>query len=148
MDLMSGELYSIIYGAVGGGVTGVIAAVLGAVAIAYFKRVMSERDKLAEARMVAIENEIREQRERFEEHVKIDDPGGVSVSLQNLRKAIEESMQIQRHNEIRLGEIDKKVSGLNERMEAEVKAKDIWLANINNEVQKHITNGSIHRYGN
>ena len=121
--------------------------------------------------MVAIENEIREQRERFEEHVKIDDPGGVSVSLQNLRKAIEESMQIQRHNEIRLGEmnlrkaieesmqiqrhneirlgeIDKKVSGLNERMEAEVKAKDIWLANINNEVQKHITNGSIHRYGN
>lgn len=57
-------------------------------------------------------------------------------------------MQIQRHNEIRLGEIDKKVSGLNERMEAEVKAKDIWLANINNEVQKHITNGSIHRYGN
>lgn len=142
------DLYSIIYGAAGGGVVGMISAVLGALAFSYFKRVMSERDKLAEARMVAIENEIREQRERFEEHVKIDDPGGVSVSLQNLRKAIEESMQIQRHNEIRLGEIDKKVSGINERFEAEVKAKDIWLANINNEVQKHITNGSIHRYGN
>ena len=31
-----GDIYSIIYGAVGGGVTGVIAAILGGIAIAYF----------------------------------------------------------------------------------------------------------------
>ena len=142
------DLYSIIYGAAGGGVVGMISAVLGALAFSYFKHVMAERDKLAEARMLSIENEIKEQRERFEEHVRIDNPGAVEVSLRNLSEKIEESMQIQRHNEIRLGEIDKKVSGINERFEAEVKAKDIWLANINNEVQKHITNGSIHRYGN
>ena len=48
-----GDIYSIIYGAVGGGVTGVIAAILGGIAIAYFKRLMAERDKLAEQEPLA-----------------------------------------------------------------------------------------------
>lgn len=142
-----GDIYSIIYGAVGGGVTGVIAAILGGIAIAYFKRIMAERDKLAEARITSMQNEIKEQKMRFEQHVKEDNPGAVAVSLKNLTDKIEESTKIQRHNEIKLGEIDKKVTGLNERMEAESKAKDIWLNNINSDLQKHITNGSIHRYG-
>ena len=54
-----GDIYSIIYGAVGGGVTGVIAAILGGIAIAYFKRLMAERDKLAEARITSMQNEIK-----------------------------------------------------------------------------------------
>lgn len=94
-----------------------------------------------------MQNEIKEQKMRFEQHVKEDNPGAVAVSLKNLTDKIEESTKIQRHNEIKLGEIDKKVTGLNERMEAESEAKNIWLNNINSDLQKHITNGSIHRYG-
>ena len=79
-----GDIYSIVYGAVGGGVTGVIAAILGGIAVAYFKRIMAERDKLAEARITSMQNEIKEQKTRLEQHIKEDNPVAVAVSLKNL----------------------------------------------------------------
>ena len=51
-------IYPIIYGAVGGGVTGLILTAGIGIFIWYFKRVMSERDKLSEARITSIKSDI------------------------------------------------------------------------------------------
>lgn len=78
-----GDIYSIIYGAVGGGVTGVIAAILGGIAIAYFKRIMAERDKLAEARMASAEAEIVNLKKDSQRH------GEMLAAVNSLAKSVE-----------------------------------------------------------
>ena len=78
-----GDIYSIIYGAVGGGVTGVIAAILGGIAIAYFKRIMAERDKLAEARMASAEAEIANLKKDSQRH------GEMLAAVNSLAKSVE-----------------------------------------------------------
>lgn len=78
-----GDIYSIIYGAVGGGVTGVIAAILGGIAIAYFKRIMTERDKLAEARMASAEAEIANLKKDSQRH------GEMLAAVNSLAKSVE-----------------------------------------------------------
>lgn len=78
-----GDIYSIIYGAVGGGVTGVIAAILGGIAIAYFKRLMAERDKLAEARMASAEAEIANLKKDSQRH------GEMLAAVNSLAKSVE-----------------------------------------------------------
>lgn len=78
-----GDIYSIIYGAVGGGVTGVIAAILGGIAIAYFKRIMAERDKLAEARMASAEGEIANLKKDSQRH------GEMLAAVNSLAKSVE-----------------------------------------------------------
>ena len=78
-----GDIYSIIYGAVGGGVTGVIAAILGGLAIAYFKRIMAERDKLAEARMASAEAEIANLKKDSQRH------GEMLAAVNSLAKSVE-----------------------------------------------------------
>ena len=78
-----GDIYSIIYGAVGGGVTGVIAAILGGIAIAYFKRIMAERDKLAEARMASAEAEIANLKKDSQRH------GEMLAAVNSLAKFVE-----------------------------------------------------------
>ena len=78
-----GNIYSIIYGAVGGGVTGVIAAILGGIAIAYFKRIMAERDKLAEARMASAEAEIANLKKDSQRH------GEMLAAVNSLAKSVE-----------------------------------------------------------
>lgn len=78
-----GDIYSIIYGAVGGGVTGVIAAILGGIAIAYFKRIMAERDKLAEARMASSEAEIANLKKDSQRH------GEMLAAVNSLAKSVE-----------------------------------------------------------
>ena len=78
-----GDIYSIIYGAVGGGVTGVIAAILGGIAIAYFKRIMAERDKLAEARMASAEAEIANLKKDSQRHVEM------LAAVNSLAKSVE-----------------------------------------------------------
>ena len=78
-----GDIYSIIYGAVGGGVTGVIAAILGGIAIAYFKRIMAERDKLAEARMASAEAEIANLKNDSQRH------GEMLAAVNSLAKSVE-----------------------------------------------------------
>lgn len=78
-----GDIYSIIYGAVGGGVTGVIAAILGVIAIAYFKRIMAERDKLAEARMASAEAEIANLKKDSQRH------GEMLAAVNSLAKSVE-----------------------------------------------------------
>lgn len=77
-----GDIYSIIYGAVGG-VTGVIAAILGGIAIAYFKRIMAERDKLAEARMASAEAEIANLKKDSQRH------GEMLAAVNSLAKSVE-----------------------------------------------------------
>ena len=78
-----GDIYSIIYGAVGGGVTGVIAAILGGIAITYFKRIMAERDKLAEARMASAEAEIANLKKDSQRH------GEMLAAVNSLAKSVE-----------------------------------------------------------
>lgn len=78
-----GDIYSIIYGAVGGGVTGLIAAILGCIAIAYFKRIMAERDKLAEARMASAEAEIANLKKDSQRH------GEMLAAVNSLAKSVE-----------------------------------------------------------
>lgn len=78
-----GDIYSIIYGAVGGGVTGVIAAILGGIAIAYFKRIMAERDKLAEARMASAEAGIANLKKDSQRH------GEMLAAVNSLAKSVE-----------------------------------------------------------
>lgn len=78
-----GDIYSIIYGAVGGGVTGGIAAILGCIAIAYFKRIMAERDKLAEARMASAEAEIANLKKDSQRH------GEMLAAVNSLAKSVE-----------------------------------------------------------
>ena len=78
-----GDIYSIIYGAVGGGVTGVIAAILGGIAIAFFKRIMAERDKLAEARMASAEAEIANLKKDSQRH------GEMLAAVNSLAKSVE-----------------------------------------------------------
>ena len=78
-----GDIYSIIYGAVGGGVTGVIAAILWGIAIAYFKRIMAERDKLAEARMASAEAEIANLKKDSQRH------GEMLAAVNSLAKSVE-----------------------------------------------------------
>ena len=78
-----GDIYSIIYGAVGGGVTGVIAAILGGIAIAYFKRIMAELDKLAEARMASAEAEIANLKKDSQRH------GEMLAAVNSLAKSVE-----------------------------------------------------------
>ena len=82
-----GDIYSIIYGAVGGGVTGVIAAILGGIAIAYFKRIMAERDKLAEARMASAEAEIANLKKDSQRH------GEMLAAVNSLAKSVERDIK-------------------------------------------------------
>ncbi|MEI3038472.1 MAG: hypothetical protein V8T90_05305 [Victivallales bacterium] len=76
-----GDIYSMIYGAVGGGVVGVIAAVLGGVAIAYVKRLIAERDKLAERRLDTIETNHTELKAKVETHIANDNPEATKLQL-------------------------------------------------------------------
>ena len=85
-----GDIYSIIYGAVGGGVTGVIAAILGGIAIAYFKRIMAERDKLAEARMASAEAEIANLKKDSQRH------GEMLAAVNSLAKSVETLGRVRR----------------------------------------------------
>ena len=63
--------------------TGVIAAILGGIAIAYFKRIMAERDKLAEARMASAEAEIANLKKDSQRH------GEMLAAVNSLAKSVE-----------------------------------------------------------
>ncbi len=123
-------------------------SVIGGVIVGIFDFFFLRRQGELEERVQKLETEkIATLEKRVDAHLKEDNPQAVALSLKTLADKIDESNKLQRHSEIKLGEIDKKVSGIQGRMDAESKAKDKWMDNINESVQKHITDGRIHHYG-
>lgn len=98
------DVYSMIYGAVGGGVVGVIAAVMGGVAINYVKRLIAERDKLAEDQRMAMKSSIEKLERKMDQHIAEDNPAGQRTTLENLSKLLNklsdklDAQSEQRHN--------------------------------------------------
>ncbi len=76
-------IYPIIYGAVGGGVTGLILTAGIGIFIWYFKRVMSERDKLSEARITSIKSDITNLQKDSKRH------GEMLAAVNSLAKSVE-----------------------------------------------------------
>ena len=58
---------------------------------------------------------------------------------------LKENSSLQRENALQIARIDKNCASGHAELMKEISADKVWLANINEAVQKHITNGRIHR---
>lgn len=117
----------------------------GGVFLFFVKRFFARQDRLEE-RLERLEKERFSRLEKqVEIHLKEDRPGEVALQLKYLAEALKENSSLQRENALQIARIDKTcVSGHAELMK-EISADKVWLANINEVIQKHITNGRIHR---
>lgn len=75
---------SFLYGAAGGGVVGVIAFIAGSLAIVYFKRLLAERDKLAENRMLNIEIKLEKHLDSDRSEVIFSELKGISGNIEKM----------------------------------------------------------------
>ena len=126
-----------------GGLVGTDGA--GGVFLFFLKRFFARQDRLEE-RLERLEKERFSRLEKqVEAHLKEDKPGEVALQLKHLAEALKENSSLQRENALQIARIDKNCAAGHAELMREVSADKVWLANINEAVQKHITNGRIHR---
>ena len=131
----------------GAGLTGGLVGTGGAggVFMFFLKRFFARQDRLEE-RLERLEKERFSRLEKqVEAHLKEDKPGEVALQLKHLAEALKENSSLQRENALQIARIDKNCAAGHAELMREVSADKVWLANINEAVQKHITNGRIHR---
>ena len=117
----------------------------GSVFLFFLKRFFARQDRLEE-RLERLEKERFSRLEKqVEAHLKEDKPGEVALQLKHLAEALKENSSLQRENALQIARIDKNCAAGHAELMREVSADKVWLANINEAVQKHITNGRIHR---
>ena len=117
----------------------------GSVFLFFLKRFFTRQDRLEE-RLERLEKERFSRLEKqVEAHLKEDKPGEVALQLKHLAEALKENSSLQRENALQIARIDKNCAAGHAELMREVSADKVWLANINEAVQKHITNGRIHR---
>lgn len=117
----------------------------GGVFMFFLKRFFARQDRLEE-RLERLEKERFSRLEKqVEAHLKEDKPGEVALQLKHLAEALKENSSLQRENALQIARIDKNCAAGHAELMREVSADKVWLANINEAVQKHITNGRIHR---
>lgn len=117
----------------------------GGVFLFFLKRFFARQDRLEE-RLERLEKERFSRLEKqVEAHLKEDKPGEVALQLKHLAEALKENSSLQRENALQIARIDKNCAAGHAELMREVSADKVWLANINEAVQKHITNGRIHR---
>ncbi|PVY45236.1 hypothetical protein C8D82_103150 [Victivallis vadensis] len=117
----------------------------GGVFMFFLKRFFARQDRLEE-RLERLEKERFSRLEKqVETHLKEDKPGEVALQLKHLAEALKENSSLQRENALQIARIDKNCAAGHAELMREVSADKVWLANINEAVQKHITNGRIHR---
>lgn len=104
-----------------------------------------ERKELSEKLEVLEKEKFAELKRNFDEHVKEAKPRELALQLEYLAEALKENTSLQRENALQIARIDKNCAAGHAELIKEIAASKVWLANLNESVQQHITNGRIHR---
>ena len=86
---------SILSGAVGGSIASVIGTICFSIALWYVKRLIRERDLLAENRLTGFETSLRDQKSRLDQHIKEDKTQVVLTKLTGIEGNIQKLLDQQ-----------------------------------------------------
>lgn len=134
----------LIAGGVGGGVGG---GGIGAFLFFLLKRHLSKRDALEAKLEVEKQKQVDGIEKKIDDHLKADNPGKTEEQLKKMSGELTRlSDAINRDKEIVQGELRSVATALG-KFEGTLGGINKWLDNMNNAVEKHITDGSKH-HGN
>lgn len=133
------QFFSVLMGAAGGG--GVVGSLVLWMLKRWAKRDKEEREALRDevARLRREKIDVIER--KLDEHLREDNPGMVAAQLSAIAAAIADLTSMQREMSAKVSKIDRELGGTVER----VAAQQVWIANINEAIQRHLNHSQDRR---
>ena len=118
---------SILSGAVGGSIASVIGTICFSIAIWYVKRLIRERDLLAENRLTGFETSLRDQKSRLDQHIKEDKSQELLTEMKHVNGNLEKlTAQVSRALETNAGQ------------SKDIENNKQYISNLREDLQEHI----------